>query len=905
MILRSLAVENWRCFVNRLEVGPLGDRINVIHGRNGIGKSTLMGAMVRGLLDNHAVGGQASEALRPKGRPLNPRVTIEFEHDGQRLLLAKQFLGSASAELKRFEGGKFVRLAEGEAADNQVREMLGGMAPGRGLTDVRHWGMSQVLWAPQDGLKLPELATTVAGAIRASLGAQMSDARQDAVEKRIDEAYRAVYTPKGKLKGGKDAPAVVGMEAELADAQRRCLELRERVAAFETAGRRIEDLRARRDQATRDEDQLAKDLAAAGAKAKAYAEVRAKRDQQKGIANTAESRYSQTKRLVDEIQSLRAELGQAEMESRRLETEVPAGQKEVNQRAEEADRARAELDVIRRRRQEVVTAKQTAQIAARFVESRRKLVEAERLIGQLTDAQDKLDGLARQRGELIAPDTNRLREIQSRINRRETTGARLAAAMITVSIVPEREIDLEVLAGEEPGRRTISPEHPGNLQGAPAVEFHIPGVGTFRATGPTDSSLDTLRDELAETEQKLDDFTRAFGTRDLVELQRLHDRAVAMDKQTSDARLRYETLLGDRRVEAIEQDRSAAAEAVEQALAEHADWAGLPPDADRLDADARRIEQAFVADVEKAELRRDDASAAMSVAEKDQARRQEKLAATADRVRDLRKRLDERTADGRDDAGREAELTRWSIEFRAANADVAAAEEQLRTFDGDPRGDVEILDRQLADARRRLRDAEEELNQTKGRLQEIAADAPYSKLAEVEETIGRLNESIDAERFRNDAVRLLRETVRECRDSAVGAVLGPVERRASETLRRITGPGLGAIRLDESFLPDHVAPESIDATVAIDEISGGEREQVHLAVRLALAHGVFQNERQLVVLDDVLTATDSARFARVLPILEEAAERFQILILTCHPERYQPLSDAKFFDLEEKVNGPS
>jgi uncharacterized protein YhaN len=135
-------------------------------------------------------------------------------------------------------------------------------------------------------------------------------------------------------------------------------------------------------------------------------------------------------------------------------------------------------------------------------------------------------------------------------------------------------------------------------------------------------------------------------------------------------------------------------------------------------------------------------------------------------------------------------------------------------------------------------------------------------------------------------------------------VLGPVERRASETLRRITGPELGAIRLDESFLPNHVAPESTDATVAIDEISGGEREQVHLAVRLALADSLFDGQRQLVVLDDVLTATDSARFARVLPILEEAAERFQILILTCHPERYRGLPEARFFDLEQKVNGP-
>ena len=79
---------------------------------------------------------------------------------------------------------------------------------------------------------------------------------------------------------------------------------------------------------------------------------------------------------------------------------------------------------------------------------------------------------------------------------------------------------------------------------------------------------------------------------------------------------------------------------------------------------------------------------------------------------------------------------------------------------------------------------------------------------------------------------------------------------------------------------------------------GGEREQVYLAVRLALAEVLFRDQRQLVVLDDALTYTDAGRFARILAILEEAAAHFQILILTCHPERYSGLSDACFIDIE-------
>ena len=53
-----------------------------------------------------------------------------------------------------------------------------------------------------------------------------------------------------------------------------------------------------------------------------------------------------------------------------------------------------------------------------------------------------------------------------------------------------------------------------------------------------------------------------------------------------------------------------------------------------------------------------------------------------------------------------------------------------------------------------------------------------------------------------------------------------------------------------------------------------------------------------MVMDDVLTATDAGRLTRVLSVLEDSAQRLQILILTCHPERYRGLIDTHFIDLE-------
>ena len=150
---------------------------------------------------------------------------------------------------------------------------------------------------------------------------------------------------------------------------------------------------------------------------------------------------------------------------------------------------------------------------------------------------------------------------------------------------------------------------------------------------------------------------------------------------------------------------------------------------------------------------------------------------------------------------------------------------------------------------------------------------------------------------------MLHETLTEQKRDVMQSILGPIRLRANHILQRIAGTRFDGILFDESLLPSGISPRSVDETVSLDQISGGEREQVYFAVRMALAEVAFNNERQLVVLDDVFTYTDTPRLARIATILDEAAERFQIILLTCHPERYRGLPNAKFFDLEKTVSG--
>lgn len=904
MILRLIRVEGWRCFVEAVQIGPLTDGLNVIHGPNGIGKSTLMMALVRGLFDNHNVGGEAINGLRPWGRQLNPKVTIEFEQDGVTYRLQKQFLGSATAELARQENGRFVPLAEGRAADDQARQILSGEAPGRGVTDQRHWGVAQILWATQGNLQIDELSAGTRATIQDAIGTQISGPGAESLAKRIADAYDQFFTPGGKPRRGASAPAVVGLQSQLEAAQTRGNELLVRLEEFDTASRRIEDLRHKTEQSSHSEVELTEKLKQSRQHAQAYEMLLGQRKLYEKEVGAAEDRYKSLEVKIKTIGATRDELKTAGEQHRRLEDDAPVQAKQVEQSREQTERAKKAVDQVRTRREQVQSSRKKARLADRFATAKQTQADLDRLLGQIESAQRDHDELRKKRDEFVAPDAKTLQQIKKTARARDDARLQLDAAVITVRILPETEIEIEITSAEQPGAESLRPETAHTIKGAPEVAFRIPGVASFEATGPT-QGVDQLRKEWEEACAKLDEQTAGLGTKNLDRLERLCAQAVELDGQISGADLKIRTLLGDRQLDAIHSEQARAARIVDEILADFPVWHDTPPDAVALVQEADEVEQRFTADFDTAEREYDLARDALNLAMQKQSGHESDLKHARDKIEDVEKRLAALCDDSMTDDDRSAKLTEIALERDAAQGKLAQANEQLESIGDDPSKLVDALDRQVTAVRQEASDAAGQLNTEEGRLQQIAAEAPYSALAAIEEEINRLRDEIDRQQIRIDAVRLLHETLAEQKRDVLQSVLDPVRIRANQTLQRIAGTRFSDIHFDESLLPQSVTPRSVDATVALDQISGGEREQLHFAVRLALADVTFNNERQLVVLDDVFNHTDTTRLARVATILDEATDRFQIVLLTCHKERYRGLPNATFFDLEAIVSASS
>ena len=81
MILRRIQVEGFKCFANPVEVGPFDERLNILFGPNGKGKSTLLAGMTRGLMDTYNLGGAEAQRQQAGGQARLATGRADGRHD--------------------------------------------------------------------------------------------------------------------------------------------------------------------------------------------------------------------------------------------------------------------------------------------------------------------------------------------------------------------------------------------------------------------------------------------------------------------------------------------------------------------------------------------------------------------------------------------------------------------------------------------------------------------------------------------------------------------------------------------------------------------------------------------------------------------------------------------------------
>jgi hypothetical protein len=134
-----------------------------------------------------------------------------------------------------------------------------------------------------------------------------------------------------------------------------------------------------------------------------------------------------------------------------------------------------------------------------------------------------------------------------------------------------------------------------------------------------------------------------------------------------------------------------------------------------------------------------------------------------------------------------------------------------------------------------------------------------------------------------NALRVLAETILTVEKETNERFLRPVVARVQPYLNRVL-PG-ARLRFDESL-----GIEGLERGATVepyDCISVGAREQISVITRIAFADLLADEGLDApIILDDALAYSDDRRFRDTLSAIASAAKRHQIILLTCHDERY-------------------
>ena len=169
-------------------------------------------------------------------------------------------------------------------------------------------------------------------------------------------------------------------------------------------------------------------------------------------------------------------------------------------------------------------------------------------------------------------------------------------------------------------------------------------------------------------------------------------------------------------------------------------------------------------------------------------------------------------------------------------------------------------------------------------------------------TADQIDGEIDA--LENEVRRLVREhdrkivlayTIREADRRFREEHQPDVIRRASGYFATITADRYDRVMVDDSgeFHVRGSFDNGTVSTVAAESLSTGAREQLYLAMRLAImSHLDHDRERLPVFIDEALVNWDAARRTRGFQLLRELSQTRQVFVMTCHERWAQELTDA-------------
>ena len=833
-----------------------GRRLTLITGANESGKSTLVEALHKGLFLRATATGRGVEELRSRLHAGLPELEISFESAGESWRLRKRFAGASGT--CQLSNGAGVALS-GAAAEEQLAALLGFEAPveGRRIAQLpERWAH---LWVRQGDAGLNPVGGSPESYDHSRLIEQLqqqgsgSAALESPLDRRVSERIQSqlaeLYTATGRIKAG----------SALADAQRRSAQAAE---SLQLAQQHFADLEAAMEQWRWVIERL------------------------NAIDNQELPQLQRELALQQQISLLQAQLEPLEQQAReqrqlqeqqqRDSQEQQNAQRQLDAALQQQRQQRSELEQLRQQLQGCQVEQHTCNHQLEQLQQgldwrqltaeQQQLQEHQRELERLQREADALKQQLAALPEITAEQVKQLRQAEQQLAQAAARCEAMAASIAVVSSnAPILLNGSPISAGE---RRLIQARTRLEL-GAEVVLELSPGGG------------DALPQALEQRER---------CQRELLRLQQ------ELQLNSSDA------------ADSLERKRQSLAAELNtlRQAARSIPWSGLQERLAALTPRREQLEACLVAAPELLELDRPELEArqqnlrhrsrelttqqqqlslALQQLEESLQRNHSNLEASRTRLAQLDGSLTviaQRLQNLSDQQPNDQVLQRQQRHL----AELLAERQALR---GERGGDVAESIQGLEAERSQLLSQRGQLEQ---RCSSLGASNPTAELEQCQASW----EDAEAERQRLEqrgaALLLLQDRFNEARSSLANRYSEPLRQAIRPYLASLVNEQLPLVDFDpQRGFHDLQLSQSGEA-FAFERLSGGMREQLAAAVRLAMAEVLKPAYGNVLpmVFDDAFTNSDRERLIGLKRMLQHGVDQgIQIILLSCHPEDYADL----------------
>jgi DNA repair exonuclease SbcCD ATPase subunit len=889
MRLLSLTVRNYR--VHQDLTVSFDPARNLIGGPNESGKSTLAEAAHRALFLRAKTGGQLQKDMVSTRHLGTPEVVLIFEAAGCQWELEKRFSGPSGSTRLSAVGGATLRDDE---AESRLSELLRSeTATGRGAA-----GQLPLLWSHLwvwQGTAVDDPSThatrhrdtLVQRLQKDGFAAVMQSANDQRVAERIAAEYGELFTGTGRPKAGS--------RPELA---------RQQLEEAEAALQKATDTAARLEQAVQDHARADREIAEADT---ALPELREKLAQtETALARVAELRREEETRLLA-VESAAARLEQISRDDRQIrdlsrqaeiadQTLLPAEKAvadlvaaEQSARAESGSAQSALREAAEAVRQARIRHDLAAAVAAAFekAESHQRLAaraaEAETVRAEIAQLRASLASLP----DLSAKDLAQLRKLDREASQAAAALEAMATGIELLSASDSVTLDGAALA---PGESRILTAD-GELAIGDGTRLRIrPGGGASltdsrrrseSAHGALAAALDSLalrdldhaaasleqRQSIEQRIAQADTRWNALGGEALTP--ELATATAELEAANAEVTRRREFLAGDA---ALSQPDSLAAARRDLAIAQEALTA-----AEKNETAARRLD-------ERLRTRLDEAGGTLQ-------RQKDELTTARQARRDLETKIRLLEDAHGDSATRGQAMAEAREESQRAGELLAATRRALAELEPDLlAADRDRFTRAISQQESRRREAENQRLIARDRLTLDGSSDPDADLSHAHARREATRDIHATELRRARAIERLHHLFSSSREAIDRSLVQPLADRIVGYLQCLFGPGTEVrVNLSDSGIEGIELVRPGEPVFHFSTLSGGAREQVAAATRLAMAEILAADHDGClpILFDDAFAYTDPERVQSLQRMLNLAALRgLQVFVLTCAPADY-------------------